>query len=99
VVFNPNEVAENIQKNGGFIPGMRPGNQTAEFLSQVLNRITLAGAFFLALIAVLPLLMGKYTGTQVLTFGGTSLLIVVAVVIEIIKKVEAQLTMHDYEGF
>jgi preprotein translocase subunit SecY len=99
VVFNPEEVAENVQKNGGFVPGLRPGAQTADFLSSVLNRITLAGAFFLALIAVLPLTMQNFTGTKALTVGGTGLLIVVSVVIEIIKKVEAQLTMHDYEGF
>jgi preprotein translocase subunit SecY len=99
VVFNPTEIAENVQKNGGFVPGLRPGTQTADFLSMVLNRITLAGAFFLALIAVLPLLLQNYTGTTALTFGGTSLLIVVSVVIEVIKKIEAQLTMHDYEGF
>ena len=99
VVFNPEEIAENVQKNGGFVPGLRPGSQTADFLSNVLNRITLAGAFFLAVIAVLPLILQNYTGTTSLTFGGTSLLIVVSVVIEVIKKVEAQLTMHDYEGF
>lgn len=99
VVFNPDEIAENVQKNGGFVPGLRPGQQTAEFLSKVLNRITLAGAFFLALIAILPLIMQRYTGTTALTFGGTGLLIVVSVVIEVIKKIEAQLTMHDYEGF
>lgn len=99
VVFNPEEIAENVQKNGGFVPGLRPGSQTADFLSMVLNRITLAGAFFLALIAVLPLILQGYTGTTSLTFGGTSLLIVVSVVIEVIKKIEAQLTMHDYEGF
>ncbi len=99
VVFNPQEIAENVQKNGGFVPGLRPGNQTADFLTLVLNRITLAGAFFLAVIAILPLLLQKFTGTQALTFGGTGLLIVVSVVIEVIKKVEAQLTMHDYEGF
>lgn len=99
VVFNPEEVAENVQKNGGFVPGLRPGQQTAQFLSHVMNRITLAGAFFLGLIAVLPLLMQRYTGTTALTFGGTGLLIVVAVIIEVIKKIEAQLTMHDYEGF
>ena len=99
VVFNPQEIAENVQKNGGFVPGLRPGAQTADFLSMVLNRITLAGAFFLALIAVLPLILQHYTGTTALTFGGTGLLIVVSVVIEVIKKIEAQLTMHDYEGF
>jgi preprotein translocase subunit SecY len=99
VVFNPEEIAENVQKNGGFVPGLRPGGQTADFLSRVLNRITLAGAFFLAVIAIIPLALQKYTGTTALTFGGTSLLIVVSVVIEVIKKVDAQLTMHDYEGF
>ncbi len=99
VVFNPTEIAENVQKNGGFVPGLRPGGQTADFLSRVLNRITLAGAFFLALIAILPLLLQKFTGTTALTFGGTGLLIVVSVVIEVIKKIDAQLTMHDYEGF
>ncbi|MBL8030104.1 MAG: preprotein translocase subunit SecY [Candidatus Doudnabacteria bacterium] len=99
VVFNPEEIAENVQKNGGFIPGLRPGAQTADYLSSVLNRITLAGALFLAIIAILPLLAQNFTGTQALTLGGTSLLIVVSVVIEVIKKIEAQLTMHDYEGF
>jgi preprotein translocase subunit SecY len=99
VVFNPQEIAENVQKNGGFVPGLRPGGQTADFLSMVLNRITLAGAFFLALIAVLPFILQRFTGTQALTFGGTGLLIAVSGVIEVIKKIEAQLTMHDYEGF
>jgi preprotein translocase subunit SecY len=100
VVFNPTEIAENVQKNGGFVPGLRPGGQTADFLSKVLNRITLAGAFFLALIAVLPLFLPKLLSIpQSFAVGGTSLLIVVSVVIEIIKKIDAQLTMHDYEGF
>jgi len=100
VVFNPTEIAENVQKNGGFVPGLRPGQQTAEFLSRVLNRITLAGAFFLALIAVLPLALPKLMSIPgSFAIGGTSLLIVVSVVIEVIKKIEAQLTMHDYEGF
>jgi preprotein translocase subunit SecY len=99
VIFNPTEIAENVQRNGGFIPGLRPGTQTAEFLDKVLNRITLAGAFFLALIAVLPLIMQNLSGARALSFGGTSLLIAVSVVIEIIKKIDAQLTMHDYEGF
>lgn len=100
VVFNPQEVAENVQKNGGFVPGLRPGTQTADFLSSVLNRITLAGAFFLAVIAVLPLVLTKAASIPTsFAVGGTSLLIVVSVVIEIIKKIDAQLTMHDYEGF
>jgi preprotein translocase subunit SecY len=99
IVFNPDEVSENVQRNGGFIPGLRPGRQTADFLYKVLNRITLPGSIFLGLIAILPFLMQKWTGTQALTFGGTSLLIVVAVVIETIKQIEAQLTMHDYQGY
>ncbi len=97
VVFNPDEVAENIQKSGGFVAGLRPGKQTADYLYKVLNRITLPGSLFLGLIAILPLLLQTVTGTQALTIGGTSLLIVVAVVIETIKQIESQLTMHDYE--
>lgn len=99
VVFNPEEISDNIQKQGGFVPGLRPGRQTAEFLYRVLNRITLAGAIFLGGIAVLPFLMQIITKTQALTIGGTSLLIVVAVVIETVKQIESQLAMRDYEGF
>jgi preprotein translocase subunit SecY len=99
VVFNPKEIAENVQRNGGFIQGLRPGSQTAGYLQKVLNRITLPGAVFLGLIAILPLILQQYTGSQILTFGGTGLLIVVSVVIETIKQIEAQLTMHDYEGY
>ena len=99
VVFNPDEVAENVQRNGGFVPGLRPGKQTADYLYKVLNRITLPGSVFLGLIAVLPLVLQNITGTQALTLGGTGLLIVVAVVIETIKQVEAQLTMHDYGSY
>lgn len=99
VVFNPEDISENIQKQGGFIPGLRPGRQTADFLYRVLNRITLAGAVFLGLIAVLPFLMQIVTKTQALTIGGTSLLIVVAVVIETVKQIQSQLAMRDYEGF
>ena len=99
VIFNPEDIAENVQKQGGFIPGLRPGRNTAEFLYRVLNRITLAGAIFLGLIAVLPFLMQLVTKTQALTIGGTSLLIVVAVVIKTVKQIESQLVMRDYEGF
>ena len=99
VVFNPQEIADNLQKQGGFVPGLRPGPQTAEFLYRVLNRITLAGAIFLGFIAVLPFLMQIVTKAQALTIGGTSLLIVVAVVIETVKQIESQLVMRDYEGF
>lgn len=97
IVVNPDEVSQNMQRSGGFIPGIRPGRQTADFLYKVLNRITLPGSLFLGTIAVLPFLMQTWTGTQALTFGGTGLLIVVSVVIESIKQVEAQLTMHDYQ--
>lgn len=100
VVFNPTEIAENVQRSGGFVPGLRPGQQTADFLASVINRITLAGAFFLAVIAILPLMIPKLVSIPgSFAIGGTSLLIAVSVVIEIIKKIEAQLTMHDYEGF
>ncbi len=98
VVFNPEDISDNIQKQGGFIPGLRPGRMTADFLYRVLNRITLAGAVFLGLIAVLPFLMQIVTKTQALTIGGTSLLIVVAVVIETVKQIDSQLVMRDYEG-
>ena len=99
VIFNPDEVAENVQRQGGFIPGLRPGSQTAEFLYKVLNRITFAGAVFLGLIAIMPFVFQAITGTANLTFGGTSLLIVVAVVIETVKQIESQLIVRDYEGF
>lgn len=98
VVTNPDDVAENMQRGGGFVPGIRPGKQTADYLYKVLNRITLPGALFLGFIAILPFLLQTWTGTRALTFGGTGLLIVVSVVIESIKQVEAQLTMHDYQN-
>lgn len=99
VVVNPDDIAENMQRNGGFVPGLRPGQQTASYLYKVMNRITLPGSIFLGIIAVLPFLVRHWTGTQSLTLGGTGLLIVVSVVIETIKQVEAQLTMHDYQGY
>ena len=92
-------MAENMQRSGGFIPGLRPGPQTASYLYKVLNRITLPGSLFLGLVAVLPFIVQHWTGTQSLTLGGTGMLIVVSVVIETIKQVEAQLTMHDYQGY
>lgn len=98
VVVNPDEVSQNLQRSGGFIPGIRPGRQTADYLYKVLNRITLPGSLFLGAIAILPFILQTWTGTKALTFGGTGLLIVVSVVIESIKQVEAQLTMHDYQS-
>ncbi len=99
VTFDPKNIAENLQKQGGFIPGIRPGHTTAEYLNRVLNRITLTGALFLGAIAVLPFVVQGITGIQNLTLGGTGLLIVVSVVIEIMKQIESQLIMRDYEGF
>jgi preprotein translocase subunit SecY len=99
VVFNPKDIAENLQKQGGFIPGIRPGNQTAGYLKRVLNRITLAGAFGLGIIAVLPFIAQAFTNSQVLTFGGTSLLIVVSVAIETLKQLEAQAITTSYEQY
>jgi len=98
VIFHPDKVAENLQKQGGFIPGIRPGTHTAEYLKKTTNRIILAGALFLGLLAVLPLLMTRVTGLATLAIGGTSLLIVVQVVIESAKQIESQMTMRDYEG-
>ena len=97
VVFHPGQIAENLQKQGGFIPGIRPGKPTAGYLQYVTSRVIFIGALFLAIIAVLPLLMRQLTGTQSLAIGGTSILIVVSVVIETLAQIEAQLTMHEYE--
>lgn len=99
VIFHPNQVAENLQKQGGFIPGIRPGRPTSEYLAYTTHKIIFVGALFLGLIAILPLIMQYFTGMQSLAIGGTSLLIVVAVVIEIVKQVESQLTMREYEGY
>ena len=99
IVFQPNQVAENLQKQGGFVPGIRPGQQTSRYLSSVIHKITLAGALFLGVIAILPLIMRAITGTQSLAIGGTSLLIVVSVVIETVKQIEAQLTMRQYDQY
>lgn len=99
VVFRPDQIAENLQKQGGFIPGIRPGRQTMEYLGYVSNRIVLAGALFLGAIAVLPSVVRQATGATALSIGGTSLLIVVSVVIETVKQIESQLIVREYEGF
>lgn len=99
VIFHPTQIAENLQKQGGFIPGIRPGENTATYLSRVSNRIMLAGAVFLGVIAILPITLQAFTGIQsVVLIGGTSILIVVSVVIETVKQVDSQLTMREYEG-
>jgi len=99
VIFKPDQVAENIQKQGGFIPGLRPGNQTSDYLRRVVNRITLAGAVFFGVVAVLPFIMQQFTGIKSLVIGGTGLLIVVSVAIEFMKQIEAQLVMKSYENY
>ena len=99
VVFNPKKIAEEIQKYGGFIPGIRPGTSTANYLNYILTRITLAGALFLGLIAIFPTIARSFTNVQNLILGGTGILIVVSVVLETIKAIEAQLVMKNYEGF
>jgi len=97
--FNPGKIAEEIKKHGGFIPGIRPGQPTADYLNQVLTRITLAGAVFLGLVAILPSLARYLTGITTMMIGGTGILIVVSVVLETSKALEAQLLMRNYEGF
>lgn len=96
IVFHPNQIAENLQKQGGFIPGIRPGRHTTEYLAFTTRRIIFIGALFLATIAILPLIMRYFTGVQSLAVGGTSLLIVVSVVIETVKQIQSQLTMREY---
>lgn len=98
IVFQPDQIAENLQKQGGFILGIRPGKPTSEYLTYVINRINLIGALFLGVIAVLPIIAQGAGGNRLLAIGGTSLLIVVSVVIESVKQVESQLSMHDYEA-
>lgn len=99
VTFDPNAISSNLQKAGGFIPGIRPGSSTALFISYLVNRITLAGGLFLGFIAVVPFILQGMTGLTALTIGGTSLLIAVSVVLETKKQIEAQLTMREYERF
>ncbi|NLY73382.1 MAG: preprotein translocase subunit SecY [Tissierellia bacterium] len=98
VTFDPNEIADNMKKNGGFIPGIRPGRPTANFISRSLNRLTIVGAVFLAIIASIPNVLLAYSSLGI-RFGGTSLLIVVGVALETMKQIEAQLVMRHYKGF
>ncbi len=96
VTFDPEALSTNLQKNGAFVPGVRPGASTADYISHVLTRITLLGALFLGFIAVLPIIMQHVTGIASLAIGGTSVLIVVSVVLDLIKKVDAQISMREY---
>ncbi|HOB12275.1 MAG TPA: preprotein translocase subunit SecY [Syntrophomonadaceae bacterium] len=99
IIFNPMDVAENIKKYGGFVPGLRPGRPTAEYIDKVLSRLTLAGGIFLALIAILPNFVIGLTGITSLWFGGTALLIVVGVALDTMKQIESHLLLRNYEGF
>ncbi len=99
IQFNPIEVANNLKKNGGFIPGFRPGKPTADFITKVLNKITLFGALYLSIIAILPIVTGNLSGMSSLGIGGTSVIIVVGVALETVKGMEAQMMMRHYKGF
>lgn len=99
IVFNPQKISEEIQKQGGFIPGIRPGIATKEYLQRILYRITTVGALFLGVIAVMPVLVSKITGMTNLVIGGTGILIVVSVILETFKTIESQLVMRNYDRF
>ena len=96
VTFDPDSIATNLQKSGAFVPGVRPGRTTSEYIGKILTRITLVGALFLGLIAVIPLGMQAITGVTALAIGGTALLIAVSVVIDLVRKIEAQISMREY---
>ena len=96
VTFDPNMLATNLQKNGAFVPGVRPGVQTSEYLAKVITRITMVGALFLGAVAVLPLIMQGLTGITSLAIGGTALLIVVSVVLDLVRKIDAQVSLREY---
>jgi preprotein translocase subunit SecY len=96
VTFDPDAIAKNLQKNGAFVPGVRPGGSTSDYLSRILSRITFVGALFLGVIAVLPFIMVGITGNQSLAIGGTGLLIVVSVVLDLVKRIDGQVSMREY---
>lgn len=99
VTFNPFDIADNIKKQGGYIPGIRPGKPTVEYFTRIMNRLTLFGGIFLALIAIIPIIVGNFMGGVSLQFGGTSLLIIVGVALETVKQLESEMTMRNYQGF
>jgi preprotein translocase subunit SecY len=99
VVFDPEKISDEIKKNGGFIPGIRPGKATMNYLSYILTRITLVGATFLGAIAVLPSAIQNITGITTLAVGGTGILIIVSVILETAKQVDAMLVMRSYDSF
>jgi preprotein translocase subunit SecY len=99
VVFKPEEIAENLQKQSGYIPGIRPGTETKDYLSTVITRITLFGALFLGVIAILPLVVQSITNITTIALGGTGILIIVSVVVETMRQLESQLVMHTYDNY
>ncbi len=99
IQFNPIEIANNMKKNGGFIPGFRPGKPTADFIAKVINKITLFGAIYLAFVALLPVILGAIIKDNTLAIGGTSVIIMVGVALETVKALEAQMLMRHYKGF
>ncbi|MBQ0038700.1 MAG: preprotein translocase subunit SecY [Clostridiales bacterium] len=99
IQFNPIEISNNLKKNGGFIPGFRPGKPTADFIKKVLNKVTLFGAIYLGIVAILPLIIGKIVGVSALSIGGTSVIIVVGVALETVQALESQMLMRQYKGF
>ena len=99
IQFNPVEIANNLKKQGGFIPGFRPGKPTVDFIKKVLNKITLFGAIYLGIVAICPLIVGKIIGNSSVSIGGTSVIIVVGVALETVKALESQMLMRQYKGF
>ena len=99
IQFNPVEIANNLKKNGGFVPGFRPGKPTSDFIQKVLNKITLFGALYLGVVAILPLIIGKIVNVSALSIGGTSVIIVVGVALETVQALESQMLMRQYKGF
>jgi len=99
IVFNPDQISENLQKQGGFIPGIRPGNNTRAYLNKVLNRVTLSGSIFLGLVAVMPFIVQALTGVTTIVLGGTGLLIVISVVLETKRQLEGMISMRSYDEY
>ena len=99
IQFNPVEISNNLKRNGGFIPGFRPGKPTSDFIAKVLNKVTLFGAIYLGIVAICPLIAGKLLGNSGLAIGGTSVIIVVGVALETVRALEAQMLMRNYKGF
>jgi Preprotein translocase subunit SecY len=99
IQFNPVEIANNLKKQGGFIPGFRPGKPTIDFIKKVLNKVTLFGAIYLGIVAICPLILGKIVNNNHLAIGGTSVIIIVGVALETVQALESQMLMRQYKGF